>query len=160
MDYATVYRALVFMLPAYAVSSSLMLLWFLEGRYGLKAWDHPLSAGLFGGHRTAAGLAIIAYAAWPIGLYFGDTAAGLVYAGGFLLGHVGSSFLKRRLGYEPGGRMPVVDQLDFALGIQAAYIAAGYGVLPQLPEILALTLILHPAADWAAYLLRIKEVPW
>ncbi len=153
-------HALAFILPAYVVSSSLMLLWFLEGRYSLRAWDPPLSVGLFGSHRTVAGAALIAYAAWPIGLYFGDSAAGLVYAGGFLLGHVGSSFLKRRLGYKPGGRLPVVDQLDFSLGIQAAYIAAGYGVLPQLPEVLALTLVIHPAADLAAHRLRVKEVPW
>jgi len=160
MNYAALYQAVIFISPAYIVNAALMLLWFIEGRYGLKDADPPLSARMFGDHRTVAGVVLIVYAAWPIGTYFGSLLVGAVYSCGFLLGHVGSSYLKRRLHYKPGGRMLLVDQLDFALGIQAAYIIAGYGVLPYLPEVLALTLVIHPAADYAAYRLRVKEVPW
>ncbi|MHA1149282.1 MAG: CDP-2,3-bis-(O-geranylgeranyl)-sn-glycerol synthase [Promethearchaeota archaeon] len=84
------------------------------------------------------------------------------------IGDLIGSFLKRRLGFESGSFMPIIDELDFALfAILLTSIPAFF--LPELfwfPDwyIITFLIILTPAvsviANTIAYLIGLKDVPW
>ena len=86
---------------------------------------------------------------------------GLVAGIGALLGDMLGSFIKRRLGFERGEHVPLLDQLDFLLGAYILTSVAGY-VPPPLYALTfaALVYLLHRATNIAAYKLGIKHVPW
>ena len=85
---------------------------------------------------------------------------------GALLGDLGKSFLKRRLGKVRGEKWPVADQLDLVVGafvlmliFDPAWLFA-YVTLPILIIIVILTIILHRLVNIIGYLIGVKEVPW
>ncbi|PKL68337.1 MAG: hypothetical protein CVV30_10465 [Methanomicrobiales archaeon HGW-Methanomicrobiales-1] len=85
---------------------------------------------------------------------------------GALLGDLGKSFLKRRMGKVRGEKWPVADQLDLVAGafilmllFDPGWLFA-YITLPILIIILILTIILHRAVNIIGYIMGVKEVPW
>ena len=85
---------------------------------------------------------------------------------GALLGDLGKSFLKRRMGKVRGEKWPVADQLDLVVGafvlmliFDPAWLFA-YLTLPILIIIVILTVVLHRAVNIIGYMLGVKEVPW
>ena len=85
---------------------------------------------------------------------------------GALLGDLGKSFIKRRMGKVRGEKWPVADQLDLVVGafilmliIDPAWLFA-YVTLPILIIIVILTIILHRVVNIIGYVMGVKEVPW
>ena len=86
---------------------------------------------------------------------------GIVAGVGALLGDILGSFVKRRLGYERGAHVPLLDQLDFLLGAYAATSVVGYRPPILYAVVFAVMVyLLHRATNIAAYKLGIKPVPW
>jgi len=89
---------------------------------------------------------------------------------GSLLGDMGGSFLKRRLGMERGRRMPGLDQYDFLIGAILLVLLfhpqwfidnfiEGESLI-ALVTLLVVTPILHKAVNIIGYRMGKKEVPW
>jgi CDP-2,3-bis-(O-geranylgeranyl)-sn-glycerol synthase len=79
---------------------------------------------------------------------------------GAMLGDIGGSFIKRRLGIARGRPAPLLDQLDFIIGMLlftsfAVAIKWEWAVI-----LLAITPLIHLCANFVAYLLKIKNVPY
>jgi CDP-2,3-bis-(O-geranylgeranyl)-sn-glycerol synthase len=93
-------------------------------------------------------------------------AAAVGLAVGAMLGDIGASFLKRRIGRERGSAVPGLDQLDFVVGalVVTVVVAPGWFVstfsLAVLTVILLLTPLLHVATNVVAYVLDLKNEPW
>lgn len=85
---------------------------------------------------------------------------------GALLGDMGGSFVKRRLGRERGASLPGLDQYDLVIGsLGLTAIVATDWLLTAvtgsvLIAIVVLTPALHLATNMVAYVLGLKDVPW
>lgn len=85
---------------------------------------------------------------------------------GALLGDIGGSFIKRRLGHQRGSAVPGLDQYDLVVGSLGLTALVAWGWLVAvvtvwiLLAILVLTPALHLATNVIAYLLGLKDVPW
>jgi CDP-2,3-bis-(O-geranylgeranyl)-sn-glycerol synthase len=99
-------------------------------------------------------------AAWGITLPTMTVAAALAIPLGTMLGDLGGSFIKRRLGLQSGADAPFLDQLNFIVGA----IALAWWLIPISPwmllVMLVVTPILHRAANIVGYKLKVKRVPW
>lgn len=85
---------------------------------------------------------------------------GLLASSGAILGDVVASFFKRRLGFESGKEVILLDQLDFIIG---AIVLGMIVYVPSLLEIavfIVITLIAHRIANIIAYLWKLKKVPY
>ncbi|MFP4045635.1 MAG: CDP-2,3-bis-(O-geranylgeranyl)-sn-glycerol synthase [Candidatus Aenigmatarchaeota archaeon] len=79
---------------------------------------------------------------------------------GSMCGDVVASFFKRRVGFERGKSVILLDQLDFILGgLVAAYFFLTLQPLP-LFLVLVITPVLHYGFNLLGYELGYKEVPW
>ena len=79
---------------------------------------------------------------------------------GALLGDLAGAFLKRRLKIEPGGSLPLLDQLDFVIGA-VLFVSLFSGV--SLDSVLILFLVtppIHFLTNVGAYLLGLKKHYW
>jgi CDP-2,3-bis-(O-geranylgeranyl)-sn-glycerol synthase len=151
----------------------------------LDRWNYPadgyISAGsrrLLGDHKTirgfvcgiVAGLAVtvIQFAVmrhWPhlAGTFPQDYVQanpyllGLLLGAGALLGDSAKSFLKRRVGIAPGKSWFPFDQLDYVLG--SIVFTVWYIPLPTgyYLGLLVIGFILHMAAVYVGYLLKIRD---
>lgn len=166
--FGLLYRALVFILPAYIANGTPVII----GR--LLGGGHPIDFGknFFDGRRilgdgktiegfvggTLAGIAIAAVLErWGLhGLF-----EGTVLSMGALLGDMLGSFIKRRLGYKRGDPVLLLDQLDFLFGALGLYWLffddIGVGIFVFL---VLITPILHIVTNAGAYFLGLKKVPW
>ncbi len=83
---------------------------------------------------------------------------------GSLLGDMAGSFIKRRLGFERGKKVPILDQLDFLVFsiVLASFHESFYTLYTAEIILIALiiTPILHRLTNLIAYLLKLKDVPW
>jgi CDP-2,3-bis-(O-geranylgeranyl)-sn-glycerol synthase len=92
--------------------------------------------------------------------------AALGLALGAMLGDIGASFLKRRLGRQRGAAVPGLDQLDFVVGalVLAAVLAPAWTTatfsLARLAVVVVATPLLHLTTNAGAYLLGLKAEPW
>ncbi|MCS7120079.1 MAG: CDP-2,3-bis-(O-geranylgeranyl)-sn-glycerol synthase [Nitrososphaerota archaeon] len=126
---------------------------------------------IFGSHKTIrgflSGIVIGVLVGWVqesltpiIGVHGGGVILGLALSFGALVGDLLGSFIKRRLGMEPGSHLPVSDQIDFVL----VALLFGYLVKPisltQTIIIIVLTGPIHVIVNFFAYLLRLKDTPW
>lgn len=132
---------------------------------GRTAWDgRPLLGagktfeGLLLGFANGSALAALFSAATgEPGLAVWGSAAAL----SALLGDIAAAFIKRRLGLPRGAPAPVLDQLDFYAGALLGLYLAGAVVHAVTAALLAPAVVaLHRATNWAAYKLRLKDVPW
>jgi CDP-2,3-bis-(O-geranylgeranyl)-sn-glycerol synthase len=81
---------------------------------------------------------------------------------GALLGDLTGAFLKRRLNIEPGGLLPIVDQVDFVVGailftlpLRIASLSAEVAI-----AMLIVTPPIHLLTNFGAYKLKLKSNPW
>jgi CDP-2,3-bis-(O-geranylgeranyl)-sn-glycerol synthase len=85
---------------------------------------------------------------------------------GALFGDLLKSFLKRRLGYERGAKLPVVDQLDLVLGAWLlAFIFAREWFLANyniwiIATAVVITPVLHRIINVIGYKIGAKKEPW
>jgi CDP-2,3-bis-(O-geranylgeranyl)-sn-glycerol synthase len=92
--------------------------------------------------------------------------AGLGLALGAMLGDIGASLCKRRLGRERGAAVPGLDQLDFVVGalLLALVLAPSWTLatftLPRIGVVLVATPLLHVSTNAGAYALGLKSEPW
>ncbi|MFA5236498.1 MAG: CDP-2,3-bis-(O-geranylgeranyl)-sn-glycerol synthase [Methanoregula sp.] len=95
------------------------------------------------------------------------TAASIVLLSlGALLGDMGKSFFKRRLGKNRGDAWPIADQYDLVIGafvmmliFDPSWLFANI-TLPAFIVILIMTPILHRAVNIIGYLCGVKKEPW
>ena len=86
---------------------------------------------------------------------------GLLGGTGAMLGDVTGSFLKRRIGYERGEPLLLVDQLDFALCATLFYYIIGLEMNLYTLLLVYLTIfVLHIGTNRIAYNLKLKDVPY
>ncbi|MFA5331133.1 MAG: CDP-2,3-bis-(O-geranylgeranyl)-sn-glycerol synthase [Methanoregula sp.] len=85
---------------------------------------------------------------------------------GALLGDMGKSFIKRRIGKERGAAWPIADQYDLVVGafllmliFDPAWVFAEV-TLPRLVVIIILTPVLHRSVNIIGYIWGIKKEPW
>ncbi|MBN2042577.1 MAG: CDP-2,3-bis-(O-geranylgeranyl)-sn-glycerol synthase [Candidatus Aenigmarchaeota archaeon] len=85
---------------------------------------------------------------------------GFVLGLGAMLGDLGGSFIKRRLGMERGRPAPLLDQEDFMVGM--LIVASLFVVLKWewVVILLAITPVLHLIANGVAFLIKVKKVPY
>ena len=102
----------------------------------------------------------------PGTLDIGAVIAVLSLAIGALLGDMGFSFLKRRLGLQRGQSLPLADQYDFLIGAFLLTALTSYGWLTAtfdwmtLIVVIIMTPILHLGTNIIGYWLGIKNEPW
>jgi len=119
-----------------------------------------------------AGIAVGALQIWLAGTYGWtflpqQTAASIVLLSfGALLGDMGKSFFKRRLGKNRGDAWPIADQYDLVVGafvlmliFDPSWLLSNI-TLPVLIVILILTPILHRTVNIIGYLCGVKKEPW
>ncbi|MEE9323386.1 MAG: CDP-2,3-bis-(O-geranylgeranyl)-sn-glycerol synthase [Candidatus Aenigmarchaeota archaeon] len=85
---------------------------------------------------------------------------GLMIGLGAMIGDLGGSFVKRRLGIERGKPAPLLDQLDFIIGM---FIFMWFVIAVKWEWVVILfilTPVLHLLANGIAYLLKLKKVPY
>ena len=89
---------------------------------------------------------------------------------GALLGDIGASFIKRRVGKKRGEKTPILDQYDFVIGAflfgflffprwMFKMYVEGYGVVSTVIILIAIPL-LHRSTNYIGYKLGIKKEPW
>ena len=118
-----------------------------------------------------AGVLIGLVQIWLVGTYHWDLPRQTILsvtllALGALLGDMGKSFIKRRLGKERGEAWPVADQYDLVVGaflltliFDPAWFFAVV-TLPVLIAILVITPVLHRSVNILGYWIKVKKEPW
>ncbi|MEN6611304.1 MAG: CDP-2,3-bis-(O-geranylgeranyl)-sn-glycerol synthase [Methanoregulaceae archaeon] len=90
----------------------------------------------------------------------------VLFATGALLGDIGKSFFKRRLGKDRGARWPVADQYDLVIGAFILAVIFDYPWLvhvmsvPIIIALVILTPLLHRGANLIGYAIGVKKEPW
>ena len=151
-------EALWWILPAYAANSMPVL--FGGGKpldFGKKFSD---GRRVLGSGKTIRGTVVGFVLGSLVGVVGGRPEIGILLAAGAIFGDAVASFFKRRLGFERGQPLFVVDQLDFVLGALLFASAVEVPRLALLVVILIITPAIHLLANWGAYVFKIKKVPW
>jgi CDP-2,3-bis-(O-geranylgeranyl)-sn-glycerol synthase len=85
---------------------------------------------------------------------------------GSVLGDLGMSFVKRRIGLERGAPFPIADQLDFVAGawlltflVEREWFISNFTIWIMI-TILIITPIMHRITNIIGYKLGKKDVPW
>ena len=166
-----------FMMPAYIANSVAV---DVSGIPFLKKYSTPMDFGrslqgkrIFGDGKTWRGFLSGVVA----GLLFGALQQGLMVkyswnlpgmgitlafllSLGTMVGDLAASFIKRRMGFERGKSLPLLDQLDFVFG--AFYLA--WLVIPVNLSFfiasLTITIPLHYFGNFVAWLIKLKKFPW
>ncbi len=171
---ATVLKAVWLMLPAYIANPTAVVFgggkpidfgknWF-DGKRILG--DGKTFRGLFGG--AACGIIV--------GLLQRQVANGMLtepsiiaiftLSFGALFGDMVKSFFKRRLGYERGAKLLLVDQLDFVAGAWVlTYIFDPMWFTDNftfwiIVTVIILTPLLHRMTNIIGYHIKVKKEPW
>lgn len=174
--FEAVITALWLMLPAYIANPTAALLGggtpidlgrkFLDGKRILG--DGKTFQGLFAGTGCGilAGMIQIAISD-SFKVFPGFTFISIVCLSfGSLFGDLVKSFFKRRLGYERGKKLPIIDQLDFVAGAWLlTFIFSREWFMdnftPQIMIIvLLITPVLHRLTNMLGYRIRVKKEPW
>jgi CDP-2,3-bis-(O-geranylgeranyl)-sn-glycerol synthase len=87
---------------------------------------------------------------------------------GALLGDLTGAFIKRRIGIQPGGLLPIVDQVDFVVGAVVFSLIlsltgwqTSYSPFWQVAvTTLLITPPIHLLTNYCAYKLKLKKHPW
>lgn len=161
----------LFVIPCYVANAAPVL---LGGGKPLDfGADFPDGRRLFGDAKTvrgfAGGVAAGTVAAGILALYatipeLGVQAqfiSGFLLSLGALLGDLAGSFIKRRMGMEPGKPF-FLDQVGFVVvGLLLAYPAAAALYSPEaVAFIIVLSYLLHVVTNAAANRFGLKAVPW
>jgi CDP-2,3-bis-(O-geranylgeranyl)-sn-glycerol synthase len=188
-DFSLIIEALWFILPAYmanSIANDVAHIRYLEKfsypmDFGLK-WR---GVRIFGPNKTWRGLIFGVFAAAVTGflqrnyhsqaslflsnqfnlgstLSLPEMSITLAFMLGFgaITGDAVKSFFKRRMGIESGQPAPLLDQLDYIFG---AFFFAWLIVpidLNHFAVIVIVTVPIHLLANFMAWLLKLKKVPW
>ncbi len=79
---------------------------------------------------------------------------------GALLGDLTGAFLKRRLSIEPGGLLPIIDQVDFVVGALLFTLPLQIASVEVAIAMLVITPPIHLLTNYGAYKLKLKNNPW
>jgi CDP-2,3-bis-(O-geranylgeranyl)-sn-glycerol synthase len=79
---------------------------------------------------------------------------------GAIVGDAVASFFKRRLKLAPGREVLLLDQLDFIVGGIAFTLYAYVPSLIEVGVLMAVTLFFHKLANFLAFQIKLKRVPW
>lgn len=79
---------------------------------------------------------------------------------GALLGDLMGAFFKRRLGIQPGGLLPIVDQVDFVIGAIVFSIPLAMVSWQLAVAVLLITPPIHLLTNFLAYKMKLKRNPW
>jgi len=79
---------------------------------------------------------------------------------GALVGDLTKSFAKRRFGINRGEKWVFMDQLDFIVGGLVFSFIARFPELWIVVILFVATFFIHLAANWIAFELGLKKVPW
>jgi len=172
---AVIIKAVWLMLPAYIANPTAVVFGggtpidfgrnWRDGRRILG--DGKTFRGLFGGAACGVVVGFLQRqaAAGDIFIIPSITAV-ITLSFGALLGDIVKSFFKRRLGFERGAKLPLIDQLDFVAG---AWILT-YALDPQwfldnftfwiIITVLVLTPVLHRLTNIIGYYIKVKKEPW
>ncbi|MDP2766127.1 MAG: CDP-2,3-bis-(O-geranylgeranyl)-sn-glycerol synthase [Candidatus Methanoperedens sp.] len=123
--------------------------------------------GLFGGTACGVIIGLLQRQATASDIFIIPSITAIItLSSGALLGDIVKSFFKRRLGFERGAKLPLVDQLDFVAG---AWIFT-YIFDPQwfndnftfwiIITVLILTPMLHRLTNILGYYIKVKKEPW
>jgi len=154
----TIIRSIIIYLPSYVANSSPVVL----------GGGTPLDRGLkwldgkpfLGSHKTIRGCVFGILAGSIIGLLQGNFFGGIAQSVGAILGDLISSFFKRRMDFEPGASVPLLDQLNFI--VVAIILSQPYQHTSwvHILTILVITAPIHYAVNYVAWLLKLKSHPW
>ncbi len=163
-------RVMLYLVPLYITNASALL---FGGKHPLDFDKKLFGKAIFGMGKTIegtlGGLLAGLLSVFLIILFFGEFTP-LLHSNYFLVGTllcVGAvggdllgSFIKRRSGIPRGGRVFLLDQLDFVFG----GIALSYWLVVPTPLeatlIVGITLIAHCLTNYVAFKLKMKSVPW
>lgn len=79
---------------------------------------------------------------------------------GALLGDLFGAFIKRRLGINPGGMLPIVDQVDFVVGAVVFSLPLAIVSWELALTVLLITPPIHLFTNFIAFELKLKKHPW
>jgi CDP-2,3-bis-(O-geranylgeranyl)-sn-glycerol synthase len=170
MDIAQIIvQALIFIFPAYCANGTPVLAGggtkidfgknFIDGKR------------LFGNNKTFRGF----FFGWGVGVFVGliewyifgfPLLLAIFTPLGALLGDLTGAFIKRRLDIQPGGMLPIVDQIDFVVGaiVFAVLISLFSPAFSISWEVAVTTLLITPPihlfTNFCAYKLKLKKHPW
>lgn len=160
-------QLLYLMAPAYLANMAPPFVRFWKG------WNRPISDRWFGSHKTVLGAAagvtvalaatvlqariewhggIADYSRWPV--------IGLALGVGAMGGDIIKSFLKRRLGIQPGARWIPADQLDYVIGALLLVAPWARLSLPDVAFILCVSFVGDIAVNQVAFKLGVRETAW
>jgi len=158
-------KAFEFIFPAYSANASPVLAGgglpldlgrtFIDGKpiFGKNKTFMGFFVGLIVG--TSVGLAEAILFGYPLIL-------GFLLALGALMGDLAGAFTKRRLGLAPGALLPVVDQIDFAVGalVFSLPVSLQFLTWQLFAAVLIITPPIHVLTNFAAYKFGLKSNPW
>ena len=156
--------ALKFIFPAYCANAVPVLAGGgLSIDFGRKFSD---GRPIFGKNKTFRGF----FAGWAVGTIAGLAESvvfgypvmfGLLLSLGALFGDLTGAFIKRRLDIQPGGLLPVVDQVDFIVGAILFSLPLTIAHSWELVvTVLIITPPIHLLTNFVAYKLKLKSNPW
>ena len=144
--------------PAYVANSTPVVLGGGTPVDGGKLWSD--GKPILGKNKTIRGCLSGVLVGTIIGALQGNPFGGLAQATGAILGDLISSFMKRRSDYAPGSSMPIVDQLDFiTLAVILSYPFQATNLVSVL-IIMVITVPIHYATNYVAWILKLKKNPW
>ena len=154
---------ILYILPAYAANGAPVL---FGGKAPLDMNKKFRGRRIFGDHKTVRGTASsicagIAAGAIESAFIPGMLPISILLTLGANAGDLIGSFMKRQYGIGSGRPVPLLDQYGFF--VFALLFALPYGGAPSLPGIIflfVLTGIMHPLTNFAAHLMKLKDVPW
>ncbi len=163
--YQLIIYPLIYIFPAYVANGAPVI---FGGGLPIDLNRKLKGKPIFGSHKTIRGLVsgllagfIVAYAESAVfGLPY-LLAIGILSSIGTHVGDLVGSFIKRRIGTKEGVSMPFMDQYLFLLfafifAFPLGNLPVWYGIL----FIIVLTGLMHKGTNIAAYLLKLKKVPW
>jgi len=158
MNLETVLSVVYLYLPAYFANASPVVFGGGDPLDGGRKWLD--GKPFLGSHKTVKGTLFGILVGAAVGFLQGNPRGGVLQSVGAVAGDIVASFFKRRWNLMPGESMPLVDQLDFiTFAVLLSYPVQGVS-LAEASFILVLTVPIHYAVNYVAWLLGLKEHPW
>ncbi len=154
----TIVSAVILFLPAYFANASPVVFGGGGPLDGGRKWLD--GKPFLGSHKTVKGTLFGILAGALIGVLQGNIVGGALQAVGAIFGDIFVSFLKRRVNLKPGDSLPLADQLDFIIFAIVLSYPVQHTPVDQMLAILLLTVPVHYAVNYIAWLLKLKEHPW
>ena len=155
---AKIISTIILFLPSYVANSTPVVLGGGPPVDGGASWTD--GKPILGTNKTIRGTITGVLAGTIIGLMQGNLLGGFAQSAGALLGDLISSFYKRRRDYAPGSSMPIIDQLDFiSLAVILSYPFQQTDLL-SVAVIMVVTVPIHYAVNYIAWLMKMKKNPW